>query len=461
MGPPSRRLFEQGDEDEDEDGRRGSSSSRRPRDERVEGFSNGKALGLVVSRHTWFENADFGSGDKPKGPLIIPSLPNRDWKEAARRTPSYRPQARQPTAEDLITHERTGDGPQRSGLRRIVKEEVKVDNDDVKVKMEETVDGLSGSTTSSTTADFRIKNEPLSLEEQALRALLAGNDNKQSEEDRARDELIIGMQENKLNLSEEDAFKRDMQTLPQEVSCFSTVAHAVKREHGDRVNKQSTTEDYENIPVEAFGLAMVRGMGWDPKSKEGTAVHEPKVRPQLLGLGATPMDPTIRPTHAKHGQKKDRVAERNAKSGRGFVATSLLVKKEREGSGTPNGSSRAVSPSSDGKRRREGADERDVKRERGDRDRDDYRDRNRERERDRDRDRTRDGDRRRDREYETEEQRARRKAREREMDYETEEERARRKARERADRDRDGYRNGERRYDDRDRDRDRERDRRR
>ena len=454
MGPPSRRLFEQGDEDEEEE-RSASSSSRRPRDERVEGFANGKALGYVPRRIQTDAHTDMCSGDKPKGPLIIPSLPNRDWKEAARKAPSYRPQARQPTAEDLITHERTGDGPQRSGLRRIVKEEVKVEAGEIKAKTEETVHGISGSTSSTT--EFRIKDEPLSLEEQALRALLAGNDNKESEEEKARNDLIIGMQENKLNLSEQDAFKRDMQTLPQEVS-VDPLIQSSRAGHKWNAHEQSTTEDYENIPVEAFGLAMVRGMGWDPKAKQGTAVHEPKVRPQLLGLGATPMDPTIRPTHAKSGQKKDRVAERNAKSGRGFIATSLLVKKEREGSGTPNGSSRAVSPSSDGKRRREGEDERDVKRERGDRDRDDYRDRERERERDRDRDRARDGDRRREREYETEEQRARRKAREREMDYETEEERARRKAKERADRDRDRDRNGDRRYDERDRERDRDRD---
>jgi hypothetical protein len=27
---------------------------------------------------------------------------------------------------------------------------------------------------------------------------------------------------------------------------------------------QSTLEDYENVPVEGFGMAMLRGMGWNP-----------------------------------------------------------------------------------------------------------------------------------------------------------------------------------------------------
>lgn len=53
-----------------------------------------------------------------------------------------------------------------------------------------------------------------------------------------------------------------------------------------------TTEDYEKVPVEEFGLAMLRGMGW----KEGEAVGgkmkavvapvEAVIRPKGLGLGA-------------------------------------------------------------------------------------------------------------------------------------------------------------------------------
>ncbi|KAI9209669.1 DExH-box splicing factor binding site-domain-containing protein [Polychytrium aggregatum] len=57
----------------------------------------------------------------------------------------------------------------------------------------------------------------------------------------------------------------------------------------------TSLDDYDDVPVEAFGDAMLRGMGW----KEGKAVgrnpigviFEPIVhtaRPQLLGLGATP-----------------------------------------------------------------------------------------------------------------------------------------------------------------------------
>lgn len=53
-----------------------------------------------------------------------------------------------------------------------------------------------------------------------------------------------------------------------------------------------TAEDYEKIPVEEFGLAMLRGMGWKPGEAVGgkmakfVAPVEVTIRPKGLGLGA-------------------------------------------------------------------------------------------------------------------------------------------------------------------------------
>lgn len=432
QGAPSRRLFEQGDDDDEEDHR----SSRRG--DAAKSNGNGSSSRCVIFI-PYVGRTDMYRAETAETPLVIPSLPNRDWKQSARRAPAYRPDGPKRTADDEVKQERTGDGPQRSGLRRIERE-VKVE--EVVVKQEPGVEQTTVTTTTST--DVRVKAEPLTLEEQALRALLAGDSQRESEEEKAQKELIIGAQANTRDvyreISEEEAFKRDVQALPEEVG------HSPREEVFIAKDEQSTLDDYDAIPVSAFGLAMARGLGWDPKANNNTSIHEPKKRPQLLGLGATPMDPTIRPTHAKHGaSKKDKQADRNAKTGRGFVATHLFEKRGKDGQPISNGSSRDASPSdSDSSKRRRidnGDSDRDVKRERSDRDedrsraRDDDRGQRRggeyETEEERARRKARERERYRNEEYETEEERARRKARERERGYETEEERARRKARER------------------------------
>lgn len=46
-------------------------------------------------------------------------------------------------------------------------------------------------------------------------------------------------------------------------------------------------EAYEKVPIEQFGEALLRGMGWNPNSKENIKYVEGVKRPQRLGLGAS------------------------------------------------------------------------------------------------------------------------------------------------------------------------------
>lgn len=470
-GPPSRRLFDsqaEGEDDEDdEDNNDGSSRHRdggsRAIEERIEGFDRrGKAIGYV-----WIilpDRADTNSGEQPSGPLVIPSLPNRDWRQSSsRRTPSYRPETRG-QVDPNDTHERIGDEPQKSGLRYIKREEqVKVENGfgqegGVRVKVEEgmesvaTTNGTTMSTTTTsttsttTTSTSFIKPDPdapppppLTLEQQALQAILAG-ETTESKVAKAQAEMVIRLEETRRNpWSEEDALQRDLTELPE----------------------VSTEDDYRAVPIEAFGAAMLRGMGWDPKSEENTKVHVPKPRPGQLGLGATPMNEIVPPSHGKasKGKKKEEYAKR---SGRGFNASGVMVKREignGNGTGSENGGSGAVTPNGNGSgasRRTSPEYDSDASRRRRRDDEDGETGSGREskrREYDRDRDRDR-SQRYRDsaREKETEEERARRKARERERERDRDSDTG--------DRDRRRDDNGDRtrdRYDDRDRDRDRSR----
>lgn len=256
----------------------------------------------------------------------------------------------------------------------------------------------------------------MTLDEQALQAILTGDHTVESESDRAQRELVITSEADRSiqPVSETDALQRDLNALPEE----------------------STGDDYRNVPVEAFGMAMLRGMGWNPNDDKNTKIHLPKSRPGQLGLGATPMSEIIPPSHDKKSKREDRAK----RGGRGFNASGVMIKKEINGSAsasgsvTPNGSSSSRRPSpeydSDASKRRRREDEYESSRS--------------ERRRDGERAGDRGSDRGRGERFETEDERARRKAREREREkergdrYETEEERARRKAKERErDRDRD------------------------
>jgi len=96
-----------------------------------------------------------------------------------------------------------------------------------------------------------VETNPKSADDEALEALL-GNGEKKGPD------LVIAQHE-----TEDDAYRRGI----------ASAAEA------------STLEDYERVPVEEFGAALLRGMGWDGK-QDKNKVKEVKRRQNLLGLGA-------------------------------------------------------------------------------------------------------------------------------------------------------------------------------
>lgn len=71
---------------------------------------------------------------------------------------------------------------------------------------------------------------------------------------------------------------------------------------------ESTLNDYEEIPITQFGLAMLRGMGFkdEVKSDKKVTVDEPMVRPKGLGLGA---DKMVKPKTLLVAPAKDELLE--------------------------------------------------------------------------------------------------------------------------------------------------------
>ncbi|CAE8605201.1 unnamed protein product, partial [Polarella glacialis] len=123
------------------------------------------------------------------------------------------------------------------------------------------------------------------------------------------DETVGGLVVKNLDkLSEEDAeamreLLKDAQKDPDDEShAFSEMAAATPilmragskraREGGGDSAYDMTRDGYEKVPVEAFGEALLRGMGYDPEKHKVKPVYHEKPRDQLLGLGAKALLPS-------------------------------------------------------------------------------------------------------------------------------------------------------------------------
>jgi G-patch domain len=301
---------------------------------------------------------------EPQGPLVIPALQNRDWRELARRRrggPNGKmyvpPSGEAGTGADgsvggLGTREMINSGPQLEGLQNRKRTRIDITGQDAPVESEPPV----------ITVD-----QPRETEDQrAIRALLADAEGGEGPEGPTVD--LIPMADSgpaRRAPTEDDAFKQDVDELPDE----------------------ATLDDYDRIPVSQFGAAMLRGMGWKPgepasRDKKRGIVEPwlPSSRPALLGIGAKEREVL----DDGSGKKMPSRPERK------YVP---LIRKESERSSSP----RSQPPSRSGSRRTSRSPPR---RERNDDDKDRRRDRDRERDghSSRDRESERERDRRRDRE---------------------------------------------------------------
>lgn len=187
----------------------------------------------------------------------------------------------------------------------------------------------------------------------------------------------------------------------------------------------ATLAEYDAVPVEQFGAAMLRGMGWKEGmgigSNEGKKVTKDKVperRPALLGIGAK-QEAAVADEMGAWGKAARKgkdpqifapVMLRDKKTGELFTEEEMKKREEKEER------ERYEMQFEEKERRRDKDKERERRKRRDEEDeeRDRRREKERRRDRDEDRDRHRDRDRDRRRHYDSEDEKDRRRRKEKE-----------------------------------------------
>ncbi|XP_058174554.1 G-patch domain and KOW motifs-containing protein [Anopheles ziemanni] len=124
----------------------------------------------------------------------------------------------------------------------------------------------NGGSVGRETSEVKIKQEPSDGSSATVTETL---------EQRAAREILDDI--NQANVKKEEQNNFVVPLLPEELPLDGA--------------RESTMDDYESVPIEKFGLAMLRGMGYKDDPKKDTAKVEgpdfgPVMRPKGLGLGA-------------------------------------------------------------------------------------------------------------------------------------------------------------------------------
>lgn len=230
------------------------------------------------------------SQDEKKDPLIIAPVPNKDWRNE-------------------IVRVRRGDGgrgknvylPGQEGNQQdmdLLEEKIKQEKKELQLGLNKGVDVKPSGVKQETHIQPKdeAKDHTLTEDENIRRALLRGDDTHVSSlvlplpikregddylnEEEEEDEEFVEP------ITEEEAYRRDMFLRPD----------------------APDLDAYERVPVEEFGAALLRGMGWKGSDNEGAKsngknrsglslrsrehavdVETAAKRPALLGIGANPI----------------------------------------------------------------------------------------------------------------------------------------------------------------------------
>jgi hypothetical protein len=269
LGKRARNAFGPGNQSDDsgsepEGALRNNGRDKYSKEGRKNGFEEVSGLehGRVVLKGA-DKQAARGKGED----LVIPKMKNKDWRAEIRGRNGA------PKGKNLLPPEvQAQRGAVAAGTTEAVKTEgVDVVNSQegeirwgltVRKTQKENGEGSQAGIDTATEETEQSQNgteetKPKTADEEALSALLG-----ERKEKKGPDLVIPVAPSTTGRITEGDAYKRAVRDAPE----------------------ASILEDYERIPVEEFGAALLRGMGWNGEIREGT--KEVKRRQNLLGLGA-------------------------------------------------------------------------------------------------------------------------------------------------------------------------------
>ena len=247
-------------------------SKKRPYSSLADSDSDDEIINQEPQLVSSFDNSAGGAitinGDgKPKAPLVIQGQRNRDWREEARKK----------RGKNLLPAELQGIRSGQVPLEKTVTEKQNALQEFGLVSITTEAKDMDGDLVMPEASIARNVSQveaplPKTGDEEALDALL-GQGLKASNlilpAMAANDEEAI-MQNRRSGTNEDGSFRSDVASRPDSASL----------------------DEYAAVPIEEFGAALLRGMGW----KEGDAVGKRKHqkvkaraverRPALLGIGA-------------------------------------------------------------------------------------------------------------------------------------------------------------------------------
>ncbi|KAG9239704.1 putative Pre-mRNA-splicing factor SPP2 [Amylocarpus encephaloides] len=295
LGKRPRSTFQSHDDSGSESESKNRNGGGNGRLEVVTGFGEGGA----ISRR------DEERKREKEKVLVIPKMQNRDWRGGARAKKNLLPPEVQREREAAAMSRRNRDGGKAEGVDVVNSKDGGI-KWGLTVRRREDVEVEGGVKGEKEDAEANVKIEeaddekPRSADEEALAALLG-----QKKEQKGPD-LVIPTTTNaepEDRITEEDAYKRAIASAPD----------------------VSTLEDYERVPVEKFGAALLRGMGW--KGEKQGKIRDVKRRQNLLGLGAKELKDAeelgawvqksdVRrlnerkgPSHSGHGARRPKASE--------------------------------------------------------------------------------------------------------------------------------------------------------